>query len=343
MSNLRKYRVFVSTTHPGDAVQRLARETDAVCSSSPQPVNATELMRNLLGKDGIVSVLEDRISAEVIERCRNDLKVIANVAVGFDNIDVAAATKHGVLVTNTPGVLDKATSEVAFALLLAAARRIVEGDRFVRSGRWKNWRSDLLLGSCLDGKTLGIIGLGRIGQAMARRARAFEMNIVYHQRNRAPLALESELGGAKHLPLDELLRTSDAVSVHCPLTADTRHLLSAREFSLIKSECIVVNTARGPIIDEKALVNALASNRVRAAALDVFENEPQVQTELLSMENVVLAPHIGSATTETRSQMARLAVDGILATFDGKLPVNAVNPQVWPVLCKRLASAVPLS
>jgi glyoxylate reductase len=335
-----RYRVYVSTAHTGDAVEHLAASAEAVFSCSPEPVNAAVLFNNLRGKDGIVSVLEDKLSADVIERCQPDLKVIANVAVGFDNIDIEAATRYGVLVVNTPGVLDKATSEVAFALLLAAARRIVEGDRFVRSGRWKNWRSDLLLGACLDGKTLGIIGLGRIGQCMAKRARAFDMNIVYHQRNRASAALEEELGGARHLSLDELLQRSDAISIHCPLTTATRHLLSNREFSLMKPECVLVNTARGPIIDEKALVNALASKRIMAAGLDVFEWEPKVERELISMPNVVLAPHIGSATVETRSQMAWLAVNGMLTAFNGELPSNAVNPQVWPVVSKRLASAI---
>jgi glyoxylate reductase len=341
MTSKYPYRVFVSTTHPGDALSHLSSLVEAVCSDSPEPVDGSELQRRLAGVDGLISVLEDKITSALFEKLP-DLKIVANVAVGFDNIDIAAATKAGVLIVNTPGVLDNATADIAFALLITTARRLAEGDRFVRSGRWNNWRSDLMLGQSLEGKTLGIIGLGRIGQAMCKRALGFEMKIVYSQRNRASVEVEQRLGAATHLPLDELLRTSDFISIHCPLTAETHHMIDASKFALMKASCILVNTGRGPIIDEKALIDALACRRIAGAGLDVFEHEPLVPCELFSMENVVLAPHIGSATVDTRSRMARLAVDGLLSAFDGKLPANAVNPEVWPEFSKRLSRKLPV-
>jgi glyoxylate reductase len=323
-----KPRVFMTTKHPGGAYDKLASMTDASCSGTDHPITAEQLAEAIRDADGVVSIIADRFNDEVF-RANPRLKVVANVAVGYDNIDVAAATEHAVLVVNTPGVLDDTTADLAFALLLAAARRIVEADRYVRAGKWSRFTFDLLLGTDLGGKTLGIIGMGRIGRAMARRAVAFGMKVIYAQRNRLDSAVE-QLYGARQVPMDELLRNSDFISVHCPLTKDTRHLLGKKQFALMKPSCILVNTARGAIIDEAAMVAALRAGRIRAAGLDVFENEPIVSPELLEMDNVVLAPHIGSASTETRSAMADLAITGLLQAFNGLLPPNAVNPEVWP-------------
>jgi glyoxylate reductase len=334
----------MSMKHPGTAAEVLSSAPHVVarCSESPEPISREELHAELAVCDGVVSILADRYDDAVFTQFPR-LKVVANVAVGFDNIDVAAANKHGVLVVNTPGVLDDATADLAFALMLATSRRLVEADKYVRDGQWKKFKFDLLLGTELAGKTLGVVGMGRIGRAMARRARAFGMRIVYSQRTRVPVDVEAALAdrdgfGAEHLPLDELLRRSDFVSLHCPLTQATRHLLSDREFALMKPSAILVNTARGAIVDEAALVRALTERRIHAAGLDVFEHEPKVSPELLTMPNVVLAPHIGSATVETRSAMALLAVNGLLSALQGALPMNAVNPEVWKRFLQRLHS-----
>jgi glyoxylate reductase len=331
----------MSTKHPGDAFSKLSAETDAACSGAEDPISASALMSSIKDVDGVVSVLGDRFDDSVFSQLPQ-LKVVANVAVGFDNIDIAAATRHGVLVVNTPGVLDDTTADLGFALLLAAARRIVEADRYVRDGQWTRWTFDLLLGTDLGGKTIGIIGLGRIGQATAKRAVAFGMRVVYSGRNRVSPEIEASLGGARHVPLDELLRESHFISINCPLNDSTRHLLSEREFDLMRQDCILVNTARGAIVDESAMVRALQNGRIKAAGLDVFEFEPKVTAELLTMPNVVLTPHIGSASVETRSAMARLAVDGLISALSGTLPPNAVNPEVWPAFSKRLTAASPL-
>jgi glyoxylate reductase len=333
------YKVFMTTKHPGAAYTRLqaASGISSTHSDRDDPISFDELMVGLAGVDGVVSVIPDRFDDEVFKRFPS-LKVVANVAVGYDNIDVPAANAHGVLVVNTPGVLDNTTADLAFALLLGAARRIVEADQYVRAGKWDTWTFDLLLGTDLGGKTIGIIGLGRIGQAMARRAVAFGMKVIYSGRNRVSPDVEKSLGGARHVPLEELLRSSDFISVHCPLNSSTRHLLSAPQFALMKPSCILVNTARGAIIDEPAMVHALTSGQIHAAGLDVFETEPDVTPALLSLPNVVLAPHIGSASVETRSAMADLAVDGLLSGLSGKLPPNAVNPEVWPKFIERLTA-----
>ncbi len=337
MSN--RYRVFMSMNHPGDAYENLAHHVDASCSGSNDPIAAAQLLESITDANGVISVIPDRLSANVLAQLPK-LQVVANVAVGYDNIDVAAASGRGILVLNTPGVLDNTTADLGFALLLAAARKVTEADQFVRSGQWSRWTFDLLLGTDLGGKTIGIIGMGRIGQAMARRAVAFGMHVVYSQRNRVAASVENELAGARHLALDELLRESDFISIHCPLSESTHHLLGERQFAMMKPSCILVNTARGAIIDEKALVRALQTGQIRSAGLDVFENEPLQSSELFEMKNVVLTPHIGSASVETRSAMARLAVDGLLLAFSGTLPPNVVNPEVWPEFTKRLATTV---
>jgi glyoxylate reductase len=332
------YKVYVTTLHPGDAVDYLGANLHVECSNSSDPISEQTLHSALATMDGVVTVIQDRFDEAVFKKFPH-LKVVSNVAVGFDNINVDDATRNGVLVCNTPGVLDNTTADLAFGLLLSAARRIVEADKYVRDGKWQRWTFDLLLGTDLGGKTLGIIGLGRIGQAMARRALGFGMNIMYTQRTRALAEVEANFN-AHYVPMDELLSKSDFISIHCPLNNATRHLLSDREFDLMKPSAILVNTARGAIIDERALVKALQSGKICAAGLDVFENEPVVSEPLLKMDNVVLAPHIGSASTETRSAMAKLAAEGVVNALAGRLPENAVNPEVWPVFLQRLSAAV---
>jgi glyoxylate reductase len=251
------------------------------------------------------------------------LKVIANMAVGYDNIDVEAATERGVVVTNTPEVLNETTADTAFMLLLAAARRLGEAERLLRSGGWDAWGPRQLTGPDVWGKRLGVIGFGRIGQALARRTRGFDMDLVYHDQYRNEEA-EQELG-ARYLDLDELLETADFVSVHTPLTDETHHLIGATELGRMRPEAVLVNTSRGPVVDEAALADALAEGRIFAAGLDVYEEEPEVHHKLLELENVVLAPHIGSASIETRDKMAALAAENIVAVLSGEEPKTPVN------------------
>jgi glyoxylate reductase len=320
-----KYRVFVTTQHPGDGVGTLSSQfqVDQNLDRAKPILPANELLKGIKGCDALVCALEDVISDEVMA-ASPDLKLIANVAVGYDNIDVEAATKRGILVTNTPGVLNETTADLAFALLMACARRVAEADRYVRDRLWKNWTPDLMLGVDIYGKTLGIVGYGRIGQAMGRRAQGFDMGILYTRRNTC------KVDDPQCVDLDVLLARSDFISLHCPLTKETHHLIGERQFSLMRPEAILINTARGAVVDQAALIAALASRRIRGAGLDVFEDEPSVPSELIEMNNVVLAPHIGSATVETRSNMATLACSGVISAFDGELPANAVNRDVWP-------------
>ncbi|MEO6773111.1 MAG: D-glycerate dehydrogenase [Kofleriaceae bacterium] len=271
---------------------------------------------DLTDADALVCLLLDRIDATVIARAPK-LRVIANCAVGYDNIDVAAATRAGIAVTNTPDVLTEATAELAFALMLAAARRLPEGERLVRGGAWPGWRLDQLLGVELHGKTLGVIGLGRIGKAVVRRAEAFGMRAIW-----AGASAPGAVG------LDELFERADVVSLHCPLTPETRHLVDAHRLAQMKPTAILVNTARGGCIDEPALIEALHAGRIFAAALDVFEHEPEIDRRFYDCPRLVLAPHIGSATTETRTQMARLCADAVIDVLAGRRPPNLVNRDV---------------
>jgi len=277
----------------------------------------------LADAEALICLLRDRIDDAVLARAPA-LRVVANCAVGVDNVDVAAATARGIAVTNTPDVLTRATAELAFALALAAARRIGEAERLVRSGGWSGWALDQLLGMELAGKQLGIVGFGRIGQAVARRALGFEMRVVYAD------PLEVAAAPARRVPLDELFATSDVVSLHCLLTPETRHLVDARRLALMKPAAILVNTARGACVDEAALIDALEGGRLGAAALDVYEGEPALDPRLLACPRLTLAPHIGSATTEARTQMAQLCADAVIAVLSGRRPPNLVNAAVWP-------------
>jgi glyoxylate reductase len=276
--------------------------------------------------EGLV-VVGSSVKEEVLSQA-TCLRVVANVGVGYDNIDVAACTRRRIPVTNTPGVLTDTTADLTFALLLAAARRVVEGDRFVREGRWQRWEWGMLWGADIHHKTLGLYGFGRIGQAVARRGRGFSMRIIYHDALRASEAIERDLG-AEYVDRETLLREADYLSLHVPLTPETHHLISAREFSLMKPTAFLINAARGQVVDEEALVAALESRKIAGAGLDVFEREPQIHPTLLTLRNVVLLPHVGSATAETRLNMALLAVENLLAALDGRRPPNVVNPEVY--------------
>jgi glyoxylate reductase len=290
---------------------------------SESPPERGELLEAVRGAAGILTTVTEKMDAQLIDAAGDGLRVIANMAVGYDNIDVEAATERGVVVTNTPEVLNETTADTAFMLLLAAARRLGEAERLLRSGGWDAWGPKQLRGPDVWGKRLGVVGFGRIGQALARRARGFDMDLVYHDQYRNQEA-ERELG-ARYLELDDLLRTSDFVSVHTPLTPETTHLIGVEELEKMKPEAVLVNTSRGPVVDEAGLAQALAEGRIFAAGLDVYEEEPEVHPKLLELQNVVLAPHIGSASIETRDRMAALAAENIVAVLRGEEPKTPVK------------------
>jgi glyoxylate reductase len=300
--------VLLTRRIPSTVFARLQSACDVDLYDGPAPISREELTRRLAGKRGLICLLTDRIDAAVIEAAP-ELAVVSNIAVGYDNIDVPALKARGVVVTNTPDVLTEATAELTWALILAITRRIGEGERLVRRGEWRGWALDFMLGMELRGKQLGLIGRGRIGRAVAARAAAFGMTAVF----------------AKHdMSLDELLVSSDVVSIHTPGTPQTRHMIDRRALARMKRSAYLVNTARGPIVDEEALVWALGEHLIAGAALDVFEKEPVVHPGLLGLENVVLVPHLGSATRETRTAMADLAVSNVLAVLDGRAPLTPV-------------------
>ena len=291
---------------------------------SGRPPERGELLEGVRDARGILSTVTDKMDGEVMDAAGEDLKVIANMAVGYDNIDVGAAKERGIVVTNTPEVLTETTADTAFMLLLAAARRLGEAERLLRFGGWGAWGPKQLLGPDVWGKKLGLIGLGRIGQAVARRSSGFEMEVLYCDQYRNESA-EVELR-ARYLELDNLLSESDFISIHTPLTPETRHLIGEKELGLMQPTAVLVNTSRGPVVDEGALADALENGRIFAAGLDVYEEEPKVHPKLLELENVVLAPHIGSASIETRDKMAKLAAENLRAVLSGepaKTPVDA--------------------
>ena len=288
-----------------------------------RPPERDELLAAVRGASGILSTATETMDEEVMDAAGEGLRVIANMAVGYDNVDVKAAGERDVVVTNTPGVLDETTADVAFMLMLAAARRLGEGERLLRAGRWEWWGPKQLMGRDVWGKRLGIVGFGRIGQAVGRRARGFGMEVLYHNRSRREEA-EREVE-ARYMDLDELLDTADFISIHTPLTPETAHLIGAEELRRMKPETVLVNTSRGPVIDEAALADALAERRIFAAGLDVYENEPEVHPKLLELENLVLAPHIGSASVETREKMAALAAENLATVLRGEEPKTPVN------------------
>jgi glyoxylate reductase len=315
--------IFISNVLPAEALAIIPREIDVEFNDSDQPLARSELIRRLKNKDALICHIISAIDDEVFAAAPG-LKVVSNVAVGFNNIDVAAARKRGIVVTNTPDVLTETTADFAWALLMAAARRVVEADRFARSGQWTRWQWDLLWGNDVFGKTLGILGFGRIGRAVARRALGFGMRVLYHDTARADAAAERDLKATYTEP-EALLRESDFVSLHTLLIPETRHLINERTLRLMKKTAILVNAARGPIVDEAALVKALGEGWIAGAGLDVFEEEPKIHPGLLSLKNVVLAPHIASASLDTRLAMATLAVRNCLAVLDGKPAITPVS------------------
>jgi glyoxylate reductase len=314
-------KVLVTREIPDAGLSVLEGFDVTVLSESP-PVRE-ELLEAVSGAAGILATVTEKIDAELMDAAGDNLKVVANMAVGYDNVDLEAANERGVVVTNTPEVLNETTADTAFMLMLAAARRLGEAERLLRSGGWDAWGPKQLTGPDVWGKTLGIVGFGRIGQALARRAKGFDMDLAYHDQYRNEDA-ERELG-ARYVELEELLRTSDFVSIHTPLTPETTHLIGAEELTNMKSEAVLVNTSRGPVVDEAALAGALAERRIFAAGLDVYEEEPEVHPKLLELENVVLAPHIGSASIETRDKMAALAAENLAAVLRSEQPKTPVN------------------
>jgi glyoxylate reductase len=320
--------IVVTRRIPEPALELLQAAGDVWVSPHDRPLTTAELQAAVKGTDALISLLHDKVDAALLDAAGPQLRCVANVAVGYDNIDVAAATERGVVVTNTPGVLTDSTADLAMALILMVTRRLGEAERRIRSGEPWSWDMFFMLGTSLAGKTLGVIGLGAIGQATAKRARAFGMEILYAGPRRASEETEAELGGARRVPLMALLATADVVTVHTPLTPETRHLIDSTALRQMRPDAYLVNTSRGPIVDEAALAKALRDNRIAGAALDVFENEPEVHPALLERDNVVLIPHLGSATIETRTAMAVLAADNALAVLAGKKPPTAVNPEV---------------
>ena len=284
-----------------------------------------EVLQRVSGKDALICLLTEKVDRELLDAAGPNLRIVANVAVGFDNIDVPACTERNVAVTNTPGVLDETTADFAWTLLMAVARRLVEGDRMARSGAWTKWNLDQLCGTDIWGKTLGIIGLGRIGRAVARRASGFRMRILYNSTSRAALEIEKELN-AEYVSRDAVFQQADFVSLHVPLNADTRGLVGPAELAEMKRTAFLINTTRGPVVQEAALVEALERGLIAGAALDVFEREPLIP-DGLRRDNVVLAPHLGSASVETRTRMALIAVENAIAFFDGKRPPTILNPE----------------
>jgi glyoxylate reductase len=296
-------------------------------SGPPEAIPRTELLNRAKDKDGLLTILTERVDDELLDAAGPRLKIVANHAVGFDNIDVPACTRRGVLVTNTPDVLTEATADLAWSLILATVRRVAEGDRFLRARTPWIWGPQMMLGHDLYGKTLGIVGCGRIGRAVARRGIGFGMRVVYTDAARLPDAVEDEFH-VEWRELQALLSESDVVSVHVPLTPETRHMFSAEAFGAMKPTAVLVNTARGPIVDEAALAEALRTGEIFAAGLDVYEHEPEVPEALLGLENITLLPHLGSATIETRTAMGLLAVENLFAGLGGERPRCLVNPEV---------------
>ncbi len=314
-------KVLVTREIPSAGLRVLEGFDVAVLSEGPPA--REELLEAARGAAGILSTVTEKVDAELMDAAGEDLKVVANMAVGYDNVDLDAAGERGVVVTNTPEVLNETTADTAFMLLLAAARRLGEAERLLRSGGWDAWGPMQHTGPDVWGKKLGVVGFGRIGQAVARRARGFDMEVLYHDQYRNESA-ENETG-AQYLELDELLETADFISVHTPLTPETRHLIGQGELDLMQPTAILVNSSRGPVVDEAALADALEEGSIFAAGLDVYEEEPEVHPKLLELENVVLAPHIGSASIETRDRMAELAAENLVAVLRGEEPKTPVN------------------
>ncbi|MCD6253700.1 MAG: D-glycerate dehydrogenase [Thermotogae bacterium] len=315
-------KIFVTYKIPEVGLKLLCERYEVEVNLEDRFLSSEEITRRANDADALVTLLADRIDRHVIETLQR-VKIIANYAVGFDNIDIEAAKEKGIVVTNTPGVLTDATADLAIALLLAVTRRIVEADEFVREGKFTSWKPELFLGPSLQGKQLGIVGLGRIGTAVAIRAKAFGMRVVYYKKRRLSEEEENRLG-VSYMDLDELLSSSDFISLHVPFTSETHHLIDEKRINMMKPTAVLINTARGAVVDEKALMEALIDRRIWGAGLDVYEFEPRVPEKLKALDNVVLLPHIGSATVETREKMAIMVAENVIAVLEGKEPPNRV-------------------
>jgi len=321
-------RVFVARKMAQEALDTIAQETEMDLWEGELPPPRDVLLQKVQDIDGLLSLLTDRVDAELMDATPK-LKVVSNMAVGFDNIDVPEATRRGIVVGNTPGVLTETTADFAWSLIMATGRRLAEGDRWTRSGKWKTWGPMILLGHDIHHATLGIVGCGRIGLEVAKRARGFDMKVLYHDAIRRKPE-EEKAYGLEYVPdLYQMLSRADFVTVHVPLTAETRHMISSKEFAAMKKTAIFVNTSRGPVVDQKALYEALKSGQIFAAGLDVTEPEPILMDDpLLTLENITIAPHIASASVATRTKMANMAAANLLAGLKGETPPNCVNPEV---------------
>jgi gluconate 2-dehydrogenase len=322
-----KPKILVARAVFPEVLDRLKEHFEVESNQEDQVFTAQELTEKLRGKDAIFATGSERMSAELIAAAPT-LKAICNMAVGYNNIDVDAATRAGVMVTNTPEVLNETTADFGWALLMATARRVTESEHWLRAGKWDKWRYDNFVGADVHGSTLGIIGMGRIGQAIARRSMGFEMKVIYHNRSRLAPELEARANDARHVGKEELLRTADHVMLVLPYTPQSHHTVGAAELALMKPTATLVNIARGGIVDDAALIMALRANRLAAAGLDVFENEPRFDPGFLTLSNVVLTPHIASASRPTRLAMANCAADNLIAALSGKVPPNILNPEV---------------
>ena len=318
--------VYVTRMLPAEAIEKLQQHCDVEINLDDRVLTREELLAKVQGRDAVLCLLTDNIDDEVLAAAGPQCKIFANYAVGYNNIDVAAATARRVIITNTPGVLTDATADLAWALLFSTARRIVESDTYTRAGKFEGWGPMLFLGRDITGKTLGIIGAGRIGANFAKKSKGFEMKLLYHDVQ--PNAQFEAETGATFVDFDTLLKESDFVSVHVPLMPSTKHLINERAFKLMKPTAILINSSRGPVVDEKALVTALRDGEIWGAGLDVYEDEPLLAPGLADLPNAVIVPHIASATIETRTKMGLMAVENILAVFNGETPPNCVNPEV---------------
>lgn len=316
-------KIVVTGKIPEVALEKLKKSHEVISWGEETPISRDEMLKRVSGANIIVSLLTEKIDEEVLTSAGNDLKAVCNVAVGYNNIDVAACKNKNVLVTNTPGVLTDATADIAMALILMTTRRLSEGERVIRNQDPWAWGMFYMLGSSIQNQTLGIVGMGQIGIATALRAKSFGMKIIYTRRNRLDEKIEKELS-AQYVSLDELLQQSDIVSLHCPYSTETHHLISDAQLSKMKKTSYLINTARGPIVNEEALANALINKTIAGAGLDVYENEPKVNEKLLKLDNVVLLPHLGSATVETRTAMATTAANNAIEILSGNKPLNPV-------------------
>jgi len=322
----KRWNVYVTRMLPEPAINLLKEHCDVEINPYDRVVTRVELLEKVKGRDAVIPLLTEAINSEVFDAAGPQCKIFANYAVGYNNIDMDEATRRGIMISNTPDVLTDATADLAWALLFGVARRLVESDRFIRAGNYKGWAPMLLLGVDITGKTLGVIGTGRIGANFAKKAKGFDMKILYNDINRNE-KFEAETG-ATFVDKETLLKESDFVSIHVPLLPSTKHLISTNELKMMKKTAILINAARGPIVDEKALVEALKNGEIWGAGLDVFENEPELETGLAELDNVVIVPHIASATIETRTNMGLIAVKNVIAAMNGETPPSLVNKEV---------------